>query len=258
MHGGLGLLSAPAWLTVRTCFHAQLRDPRKPLGATATGAVHDADAGLTNVVLWDVAFLAFAQQTPLNGATMSIGMLLRANVIRHSGSSILSRLRLCPSHSGTEQARTWHADGLGQRFTVWCIVWTVTTAHLPKPRGLQQMLRGCNVSPFYDPRAPCIQQNPTGLLVLGGRAATAPGNWVLGGQEPADRRRWVHDGDLSEPLVCSGGRLVAAAAEEGSEAAWRTASAASGPLLHVRLARGASVSYTTRREARLRGPPGLR
>jgi len=83
LHQDFRLHTAAAWLMLRNCFHEHFNDPREPPSARTTDMVQDAGTGLTNVVLWDLAFLAFSQPTSLNGTTKSISMYLWANLAQY-------------------------------------------------------------------------------------------------------------------------------------------------------------------------------
>lgn len=249
---GFGIHTSAAWLGLRSCFHARFKDPREPPRARTTDMVKDAGTRLTNVVLWDLAILAFGQQTSPNSTRTGIGMRLWAYLAQFSDPDGPLRLGSRPPHVATERAITWYTDGLGQRLTIWYTAQPFTAQYALRPYALQPILRGCKVFSSHESKELRIQQNLTGLPAPYRQAALALGNWVLADEGATDRAYRAREEGVYELSRCSGGPRVAAVAEaERGDAAWGIGCAASGPLLAVRLTRGARASYT----APLAAPP---
>lgn len=110
---GFRLLTAADWFALRTCFHAQFNDPREPPSTRATDMAPYAGMGLTNVVLWDLAFLIFTRPTFDNNSSPSISTLLCAHLARFSVPNGPSQLDLQHEHVATGQLMAWYTDGLG-------------------------------------------------------------------------------------------------------------------------------------------------
>lgn len=213
------LHTAAAWLTLRKCFHEHLGDPHKPPRGRNTDVMLDAGSGLRNVVLWDVAFLAFAQPTSHNSTTRSVSMRLWAHLARYADPN--GPPRRGPHHGvrPTEHATTWYADGLAQRLTLWYNAQPYAEPYALRPYALQQKLRGCNVLALRDAAALPIQPNLTLPAAPQRQAGIALGNWVLADARAAGRgahglAAGLHDG----PPRCGGReRLARAAAAEVTE-----------------------------------------
>merc|ERR1712137_1209209 len=103
--GDPGLYTAAAWVAIRNCLRAHFGDPRAPPSGRTTDMVQDAGTGLTKVVLWDLVFLAFGQQTPHKATkTTTISTQLLVYLARYSN----------PDGPGKSPI-AWHSDGLAQR-----------------------------------------------------------------------------------------------------------------------------------------------
>lgn len=254
-HGGFRLQTATAWLALRTCFHARFNDPRESPSTCTTDMLDDAGAGLTNVVLWDLAFLALAPQASLNSTTTSISARLWAYLASYADPGGLSRWGFPRLQPATHQARARHVDGPGQRLTIWYSAQPFTEAYALRPYSLPRILRGCKVFSSRESPAVRIQQNPTGLPPPHRRAATALGSWVL--TDGGAARRGYRAERAEEPRSPRGRPGSFSSAADGGTARGR-ACAVYGPLLPMQLARGEVVSYIACKAMPLRGSAGLR
>jgi len=235
------LHSAAAWLVLLNCFHALIDDPHDPPIARTTEMMLDAGTGLTNVVLWDLAFLALARPTFLNNTTASIMTELSAHLARYSDPNGPSQLGPRCEHAVPEPAITWYADRLGQRVTILYTAQPFTEAYALRPYALQRMLRGFQLLSPRGSDVLHIQKNLTGLPAPYRQAAIALGNWVL--SKEVMGREHLHE---------------TAREKDGRYTTFRLTSTTSGPLLPIRLSRGAGVSYTARAEVSRCGPFGPR
>lgn len=265
-HAHFHLHNAVAWLTFRKCFHAHLNDPRTPPSARTTDMVLEPGTGLTNVVLWDLAFIAFSQSELLNSNTTYICMQLWAHFARYSDPNGPTGTELDPGHNSSahhathtasagavmgwhERAVTWQTDGLGQHLTIRYTAQPFTEPYLMRPYLLQQKLRGC-IDMSHSSETMYTQQNLTGLHPQKRRAAIKLGNYLIAAdqghlaeeeelheqrdrlqrqQHPRHRRRRTDDLAVVETV---------AVVRHGGGVNCLT----SDPLLHIRLARGADVS----------------
>lgn len=221
--------------------------------------VQDAGTGLTNVVLWDLAFRAFAQHSSLNSTATWFSTELWSILMQYSDPNGPSRVGPHTPQAAPQKAITWFADGFGQRLTIWNTAQPFTEPYALRPYALQQMLRGCKVYSSRASPALRIQQNLTGLSAPYRQAASGLGNWVLADAVAADRRHLVAVvGELHGLPHCRGGSHLAGKEDENGDAAWRIEYVGNIPLLPVRLARGAGVSYTVSQAVPPHGPAGPR
>lgn len=109
----------------------------------------DAGTGLSNVVLWDLAFVAFAQPTFVNHTTASITTQLWAHFARYRDPNGEPQGGICTKCATTERPVTWYTGGLGleQRLTIWYTAQPFTEAYVIRPYALHKIMSGCKVLP---------------------------------------------------------------------------------------------------------------
>lgn len=250
--------ASAAWSMLRTCFQVKLGGPRDPPRARTIGMARGSDTGMTGVVLRSSAILTFARQTLRSAAATSTSSRLWACVARRSDSGSLKRVGLCSPHAATERTIAWYVDGPGQHLTMRPAVHPPVEARAPRPCALEAMLRGCTAFSSRKSQEPRAQQSLTSPPALHGQATLAPGGWAPAGGGAADQTCGAKEESIRELSGCSGGPRQAWASEKDrSDAAFGAACAASGPLLAVRLVRGAGASCAAPCEALPRGAASL-
>lgn len=194
------LHTAAAWRTLRSCFHAQFDNPHKPPGARATDMALDADTGLTNVVLWDSAFLVLTRPATANArrqrkrkavvpnvAALSTGMKLWARVTWHSDSGGLPQPSSPSQRNTSKQAIAWYADGLGQRLAIRYAEQPFAEVYAARPHSSLAMPCACGALCSRDLGALQVRQNPTGAPPRYRQTALTLGSRALVGGRAVDR-----------------------------------------------------------------------
>lgn len=237
------LHSAPSWFVLRSCFHVQLHDPHNPPTVRTTHMMLDGGTGLTNVVLWDLAYLGFVKHTFSNRTTAWICTKPWANLARYGDPDGPSQKGQRSHGASIDKATTSYAEELEQRFTIWYTVEPFKESYALAPCDLQRMPRGCKVLSSRDTQTFHIQQNLTAFTTHR-RTAIALGNLVLadgrttapGLDDERQGRHWSH-------ACFSLSRLVVAEEDDDNvEWAWRWTRAR--PLLPMKTARGMHVLFS--------------
>lgn len=195
-----GLYPSAAWFGLLTCLHAHFNDPREPPSARPTDIVQEAGTGLTNVVLWDLAFLDFAPATS--------HYTTKATMDRHYGGHMQCYTFVFLNVALFRPALTaGETHGLETHFRIWYTADPFSEEYALGNYSLTQRLRGCKVFSSRDSDVMRIQQNLTGLTAEQRQAADALVEWVLAdsGAErapvAAEVKRSQHSGVLPQRLT---------------------------------------------------------